>query len=390
MKTFLTRIAAASAVLLSGLLVAGCGGGATADTTPKVAITSVKVFGDSLQDSGTFGFKFTVQAATNPIYVERIAANYGKTLCNFFKATYDTSGNVTGFVVNTAAGCTNFAAGGGRITYTGTGGAASPLTIGTQMATYAAAGSYTASDLVIVDGGGNDSADLVGAYLAITKDAAASFKGLLGTLLTTTQINTALAGGATTTAAIGGTYMTALADKFYASIKTNVLDKGATHVVVLNIPDITFTPRFQMVLDSISAAYGGGTAGATARAQSQALFQSWITAYNTELAAKLAGNDGVIVIDFYKAFQDQVATPAQFGLTNVTTPACPIAGVGSDGLPTYSFPACTDTALSATTGKTSTDWWKSYAFSDSFHPTPYGHQLTQQLIAKSLAIKGWL
>ncbi|MFG6485616.1 SGNH/GDSL hydrolase family protein [Roseateles sp. BYS78W] len=386
MKPFLTRIAAASAALLSGLLVSGCGGGATADTTPKVSISSVKVFGDSLQDSGTFGYKFTVQAASNPIYVERIASNYGQTLCNFFAY------NGTTFVANTAkTGCTNFAIGGGRITVAASqGGAANPQTIGTQMATFAAAGSFTASDLVIVDGGGNDAADLVGAYLAAPKDSAASYSALLGTLLTPTQITTALTGGATTTAAIGGAYMTALADKFYASIKASVLDKGATHVVVMNIPDITFTPRFQMVLDSVAAAYGGGTAGATARAQSQALFQSWISAFNTELAAKLAGNDSVIVVDFYKAFQDQIATPAQFGLTNVSTPACPATGVDSSGLPSYTFPTCTDTALSATAGKTSTDWWKSYGFSDSFHPTPYGHQLTQQLIAKSLSIKGWL
>ena len=388
MKPFLTRIAAASAALLGGLLVAGCGGGgATADTTPQAKISSVKVFGDSLQDSGTFGYKFTLQAADNPIYVERVAAAYGQTLCNFFTFTGTT------FALNTAkTGCTNFAIGGGRITYTGAGGAANPLNVGTQMATYASVGSYAATDLVIVDGGGNDSADLVGAYLTIPKDKAAAYSALLGTLLTPTQIGTALAGGATTTAAIGADYMKALADKFYGQIKASVLDKGATHVVVLNIPDISFTPRFQMVLDSIAAASGGGTAGATARAQSQALFQSWISAFNTQLAAKVAADDRVALIDFYKGFQDQVATPAQFGLTNVKTPACPITGVGSDGLPTYTFPTCTTAALAAAppAGVTGADWWKSYAFSDSFHPSLYGHQLTQQLIAKSLATKGWL
>ncbi|HEY0955353.1 MAG TPA: SGNH/GDSL hydrolase family protein [Roseateles sp.] len=389
MKPSHTRIAAASVALLGGLLLAGCGGGgASADTTPKVAISSVKVFGDSLQDSGTFGYKFTIQSADNLIYAERIAAGYGQTLCNYFSFTGTT------FVPNTAkSGCTNFSIGGGRITYTGAGGAANPITIGTQMAAYAAAGGYTASDLVLIDGGGNDAADLVGAYLSIPRDAAATYRGLLGTLLTTTQIQTALAGGATTTAQIGGTYMTALADKFYASIKTSVLDKGATHVVVLNIPDITFTPRFQMVLDSIAAASGGGTAGATARAQSQALFQSWMAAYNAQLASKFAGDERVVLVDFYKAFQDQVATPAQFSLTNVKTPACPVSGLGSDGLPTYNFPTCTATALSAAPPAGATggaDWWKSYAFADSFHPTLYGHQLTQQLIAKSLSIKGWL
>ena len=390
MKPFLTRIATASVALLGGLLVAGCGGGgASADTTPAIKISSVKVFGDSIQDSGTFGYKFTVQSADNLIYAERIAANYGQTLCNFYVFANGT------FAANTAkTGCTNFSIGGGRITYTGAGASAvNPLNIGVQMATYASLASYTASDLVIVDGGGNDAADLVGAYLTIPKDSAKAYSALLGTLLSPTQIATALGGGATTTAQIGATYMTALADKFAAAIKASVLDKGATHVVVMNMPDVTLTPRFQMVLDGIAAASGGGTAGAAARAQSQALFQGWMTAFNAQLASKFSGNDSVIVIDFFKAFQDQVATPAQFGLTNVKTPACPVKGVGSDGLPTYDFPTCTATALSAAPQAGATggaDWWKSYAFSDSFHPTPYGHQLTQQLIAKALATKGWL
>ncbi|MFG6467122.1 SGNH/GDSL hydrolase family protein [Roseateles sp. BYS87W] len=389
MKPFLTRIATATAVMLGSLLVAGCGGGgATADTTPAIKISSVKVFGDSLQDSGTFGFKFTVQGAENPIYVERVASAYGATLCNFYAFTGTT------FVANTAkTGCTNFAIGGGRIIYTGAGASpVNPLNVGVQMATYASVGAYSATDLVIIDGGGNDAADLVGAYLTIPRDKAASYSGLLAQLLTPTQIGTALAGGAATTGQIGGAYMTALADKFYGQIKTSVLDKGATHVVIMNMPDITLTPRFQTVLDSVAAANGGGANGVAARAQAQALFQAWITAFNTQLATKVASDDRVALIDFYKSFQDQFNTPAQYGLTNVKTPACPITGLGSDGLPTYTFPTCTSTALSAApqTGTTGADWWKSYAFSDGFHPTPYAHQLLQQLIGKSLATKGWL
>ena len=391
MKPFLTRIAAASAALLGSLMVTGCGGGATADTTPQVKITSVKVFGDSLQDSGTFGYKFTVQGTGNLIYAERVAANYGLTLCNFFAYT----GSPTApFAANTAqTGCTNFAIGGGEINYTGAGGnsALVPLTIGTQMATYAAAGSYTASDLVIVDGGGNDAAALVGAYLAIQPGNAAStakYAALLGTLLTPAQINAALTGGATTIAQIGGAYMQALADKFHGQIKASVLDKGATHVVIMNIPDITYTPRFQKVLDNIAAV--GGTA---LRAQMQTLFQGWISAYNTQLASKVAADERVALIDFYKGFQDQVATPAQFGLTNIATPACPSTGTDpATGLFTYTLATCTATSLSSAppVGVSGADWWKSYGFSDNFHPTPYGHQLTQQLIAKSLATKGWL
>ena len=100
------------------------------------------------------------------------------------------------------------------------------------------------------------------------------------------------------------------------------------------------------------------------------------------------------LVDFYKSFDDQVASPTQYGLTNVKTPACPITGLGTDGLPTYTFRTCTAAALSAQTppaGATGgADWWKTYAFSDGFHPTPYGYQLLGQLVAKSLATAGWL
>lgn len=382
MNRFLIKsLAIAAAVTLSA-----CGGGGTADTSPKLKITAVKVFGDSIADSGTYGFKFTVQSADNLIFPERVAASYGQTLCSFYKATGPDS-----FVPNPKAGCTNAAIGGGRINYYSN--PTDPRGITVQMAAVAALGSYSPGDLAVIDGGGNDAADLVGAYLKAPSDKAASYAGLLTTVLTPAQVGAALAGGAAGMATIGGVYMTALADNFYAAIKASVLDKGAQQVIVLNMPGITNTPRFQMVLDGISAAYGGGTAGATARAQSEALFKSWIEAFNKQLAAKFAGEAKVAVVDFYTAFNDQVATPAQFGLSNVKTPACPITGLGSDGLPTYDFLTCTATALSAAppTGVSGgADWWKSYGFSDGFHPTPYGHQLTGQLISKTLAIKGWL
>ena len=100
------------------------------------------------------------------------------------------------------------------------------------------------------------------------------------------------------------------------------------------------------------------------------------------------------MVDFYASFKDQAEHPAQYAYTNVTTPACPATGVGSDGLPTYSFPTCTAAALSAMTppaGATGgADWWKSYGFADSFHPTPFGHQLMGQLVSRSLSQAGWL
>ena len=354
-------------------------------------MTAVKVFGDSLADSGTFGgLRFTVQGTDSLIYPERVAITYGLSKgCNFFAF------NGTTFVANPTPGCANFAIGGGVINGAASGlTAADPRIVSVQLATAGAAGNFASGDLLVIDGGGNDAAALVGAYLAAATDGGASYLRLLGTQLTPAQVGAAGAGGAPGLAAAGVTYSKALADTFYGQIKSLALDRGARRIVLLNMPGITNTPRFQTVLDSIAAASGGGTAGTTARGQSEALFKSWVEAYNSQLATRFAGNSAVVIVDFYTAFNDQIAAPAQFALTNVKTPACPITGVGSDGLPTYTFTTCTATALSVATppaGATGgANWWKTYAFSDGFHPTPYGHQLVAQLISRALANAGWL
>ena len=395
MKWKLALLTTAAAAFL-----VGCGGGGADKTSQRAGITSVKVMGDSLSDSGvfkglpTYGRMFSVQDSAsepNTVWTERIAALLGTPqLCNFFKFTGAT------FVPNPVAGCTSFAVGGGRINNINpqTGAGLSPFSITYQLQAASAAGNYKSTDLLLVDGGGNDAADLVGAYLAAASDGGASYAAMTGTLIPMATLGPMLAAGPAGLAQAGGVYMVALADKFYDSIKTSALDKGAEKVAVLNMPGITNTPRFQMVLDSIARAYGGGAAGAAARGQSEALFKSWVEAFNARLAAKVAGDKRVVLVDFYTAFNDQVAHPEQYGLTNVKTPACPIAGLGSDGLPTYNFQTCTAAALSAMTppaGATGgTNWWQTYAFSDGFHPTPLGYQLLSQLVAKSLATAGWL
>lgn len=374
-----------STVLLA--VLAACGGGDDTPVATKVPVTSLRVMGDSLADVGTYGIKFTIQG--NDTYPERISTAYslGKG-CNFFTFTGTT------FAPNTATtGCTNYAIGGAVINPTASGyTAADPRGLAVQFAAATAAGNYGAGDLLLVDGGGNDAAALVGAYLAAAKDSGASYLALLGTLLTPAQVTAAASGGATGLAAAGSTYMSALADSFYNTMKASALDKGAQRIALLNMPGITNTPRFQLVLDSIAAASGGGTAGATARAQSEALFNSWTVAFNTRLAANVAGNSKVVLVDFYTAFNNQIASPATYGLTNIKTPACPITGVGTDGLPSYTFATCTDAALAAAppAGVTGTDWYKTYAFSDGFHPTPLGHQLLATEITKALTAAGWL
>ena len=164
------------------VFLAGCGGASDgSDITPKTIAPSVKVFGDSIMDSGTFGYKFTIQSAdpAKPflIFPELVAANFGvSNLCSFFRF------NGTTFIPNTA--CTSFAVGGGRVNNLTNASAPSnsvPFSITYQMAVGSA--TLAPSDLVIIDGGGNDLADLTGAYLgATTPTGVGTYIGLLNTL----------------------------------------------------------------------------------------------------------------------------------------------------------------------------------------------------------------
>jgi outer membrane lipase/esterase len=370
----LLGVAAAAALML-----AACGGGGGETVSTGSGVTAVKVFGDSLADSGVFGIKFTVNAAgaggaSTPIWPERVAGNYGKTVCNFFKA----SGPTTFLAPDTA--CGSFAVGGGRInSLANTGGPSTAYSIPFQMDAAASVGPFAAGDLVLVDGGGNDAADLFGAFLGAQANPAV-YQGMLGTLLAPATLNAVLPqpnGGALA----GGLYMQALADKMADAITTKLIDKGATRVVVVNTPAITNTPRFKAVLAGVAAQAGAATA-----TQMEGMAKGWVEAFNAQLNARFSGNVKVGIADLYTEFNNQVSNPAQFSLTNVSTPACPAVGTDAQGLPDYSFPTCTAAALDAS----GPAGWRSYAFSDGFHPTPYGHQLLAQLVSKTLLVKGWI
>lgn len=370
--------------VLAALGLTACGGNDA--LPPKASVSKVYVMGDSLADVGTFGFKFTVQDASNPkgfqIWPQLVANAMGvdgSTQCNVFSFANNTFG------LNTTAGCTNYAIGGARvIAGASNGGAASPLNVGVQMGMRAAAGNYSASDLVLIDGGGNDAADLVGAYLGASSAAGLqNFQAFLAQQLDAATIG-ALLPQTNGAALAAGAYMQTLADTFYGQIKAQVLDKGATRVAVLDMPDITLTPRFQAVLGGVAAASNAATAQAL-----QGAIRQWIGAFNARLASRFAGDSRVAVVPFYADFTDEVNNPASYQLSNVTSASCPVVGLDSQGLPNYSFPTCTSAALDALPGKTP-GWWKSYAFSDGFHPTPFGHQLLAASVSRALARAGWL
>lgn len=382
----------------TAVLVAGCGGASDgADTTPKTTAPAFKVFGDSIVDSGVFGYKFTIQSsnAADPflIFPEVVAANMGvSNLCAFFNF------NGTTFVPKTT--CTNYAVGGGRVNNLSNSGAPSnsvPFSIPYQM-DIAAAG-LTASDVVLVDGGGNDLADLTGAFLGISQSAAGlnNYLALLGTMLPQATIGAILGAtpNQTTLGTAAGAYAQAVGKSLAAAVKTKILAKGVTKVIVVNAPDITVTPRFRAVLAGVAAA--GGTAQADAV---QAAARAWTAALNTALATDLAGTS-VQLFDLNAEGAKITANPAQFSFTNITTPACPIVPGGIDtvtGQASLSSPAavaaCNSAAMSSASGipkgETASDWWQRYAYSDNFHPTPALHKLIGQAINLQLAKAGWL
>jgi outer membrane lipase/esterase len=388
-KILLSAVAAA-------LVVVGCGGGGSTSTTTVPFFKSVKVVGDSLSDSGVFGYKWAMQGnAANPMKVwpEIVADAYGvSALCPYYSGA-SAGGAVTPSA--TGAACNNYAVGGARVNFNAA--PTSAYSITQQLATLAANKPYVAGDLLLVDGGGNDVAALAGAYLGAAGDSGAAFVALTSSLLgsaSVTQIIVASGGPANPNAlpAVGRAYMKALADSLYTAVKTQALDKGATNVLVLNVPDIAGTPRFVATLDLVSASAGTATS-----AQVKGLIGVWATDFNTQLATKFAGNTKVAIADFYTDIQAKIATPANFGLTNITTPACPRTGTGpngtdpADGLPKYTPPTCTVDALSANppAGVTDPNWWKTYYFSDGFHPSIKGYQLLAADVLAKLAAVGW-
>lgn len=374
-----------AAVLAWGL--AGCGGNDA--LPPKVSVSKIYVMGDSLADVGTFSvtgafsnLKFTVVDPVKPenslIWTQIIASSFGLdglAQCNFFNITINPL-NPSQPVTNFNTNCTNYAIGGARIVNKPTD---TTPTVGTQMGARAQALSlaskqYSTDELVLIDGGGNDANDLAKAY---ANRSLFSFLTQSNVMDTGTAI--ALLQSDPTGTSAGVSYMQRLADKFYnENIKPYVLDMGAKRVAVLNIPDITITPLFQSQISGLPPADAAG---------SQALIRALISEFNKRLKANIGTDSRIALVDFYSDFQDEVANYASYGLSNVTNAACTY----DYGDPFNYFP-CASTLLDTTflpAGKTP-GWWKKYAFSDGFHPTPYGHTLLAASVSRALARAGWL
>ena len=359
------------AALAAAAVLAACGGGETADgPSNKVGINAMVSFGDSLSDIGSYNVgsiaglgaatggagRFTVNGTTGgQIWTERIAALLPvPTTC---AATTGLSPSpqtgLTGAPFTAKPGCYNYAQGGSRITnpyginsylfqappFNQINLGAMTKPIDQQMSAHLSAvgGSYTGKELVTVLAGAND------IFLELASVAAGA---------QTPQ-------SAVTNVATAGATLGQL-------IKNQVVGKGAKQVVVLNVPDILTTPF-----------------GKHQTAEVQGLIGAMNQAFNAQLAAQLTGVAGVVLADTYSESQAIAANPAQYALTNVTTEAC-----GPNAL--SNPPSAPGTSLVCNASNVIKGDVSRYYFADDVHPTPYGHQLLSQFVARALAQAGWL
>ncbi len=117
-------------------------------------------------------------------------------------------------------------------------------------------------------------------------------------------------------------------------------DAGAKRIMVFNLPDIGNTPLGKSTPTAPFSALSG--------------------LYNSTLQAGLTSlNVDIIPMNMFGLFNEVIANPASFGLTNATSPACT----------TPSSLNCTAGTLVAPNAD------KTYAFADGVHPTPASHQI---------------
>jgi outer membrane lipase/esterase len=382
-----------SALVAAALIAAGCGGGS--EDAPLA--TRVIAFGDSLSDLGTyapatsvngpgtgapfFGGKWTTNVhsgytaasntSTSSVWVEWIAARLGVVM------TQAEIGFVTTRIQCPAAGrglpvnsCTGYGQGGSRVTDpNGLGRSSGALTIpmAQQIATHNArsAGFSGATPLPgFADGFGKD--DIVFVFGG-NNDVFVQF-GAVGQGL---PAATAIANVVTA------------ATELVALVKDEIIAKGGKRVAVITLPDASSTP-FGASL---------GPAGNPQADGSRALLSELSAQFNTAMLAGLDGS-GARIIDARSLNAAVQASPAAFGLTNVTTPACAATAFN----PSASSLLCNaaSPAVFAASGAPNLNGITpgvdptKYLFADGVHPTTAGHKIFADQVFLKLKDFGWV
>lgn len=289
------------------------------------SFSGVITFGDSLSDSGNVAAAFNVVPDGNsfttnndPVYAQIVAAAFGYSQNPYSPYIAGTAG--TDYAVGGACARLNSA----TFTCANSGG---QFSISNQLSGYLAdparGGHADPHTLYMIWGGGNDVATAAANPATAAQNvviAADAMVGLIGTLQ----------------------------------------DAGARTIVVFN-------------------QYDGGRAPAQFGTANQAGASALTAVFNSTFNAGLANlGDGIVPINVFGLFNEFIANPGLYGLTNVTDPACGAAAssllcgaVGSGNLFTYA-PGSNET----------------YLFADGAHPSGAAHARLARVVLATLSAPG--
>jgi outer membrane lipase/esterase len=380
------------AVLAAAAVLSACGGDDGNSGSRPPVLTSLVSFGDSLSDVGTYrvgsvaavgGGKFTVNSSAARNWTEWIADDLK--LVAPCPAQTGLLPNIPGFIggpVTNARACTNYAQGSARVSnvfapasatlqappfnQVNVGLLAMPVTQQIAAHLTKTGGSFSGSELVTVMAGGNDAFMNINGLTAANGGGQAAIGAAVAAGWPVSAQQAVAAGGTSAVNAAATQAVTSMGEtgaQLADLVKTQILAKGAKHVVVVNVPDVSQTP----------SALG-------ADAQTRALINHMVTTFNTQLASGLAGTS-VVLVDAYTQGHDQTANPAKFNLTNVTTPACSTTSPANP----LQGSSLTCTAASTIPGDVSR-----FLYADSVHPTPYGYELLARFVELQLVTAGLL
>jgi phospholipase/lecithinase/hemolysin len=350
----LRRLALGLAALAASAFIAGCGSEDVSTTVNKPVLKRLVTIGDSLSDVGTYqvgaiaavgGGKFTVNPG--PVWTETVAKALG----------YEISPGMQGFdgkytLCPKPPNCTGWAMGGGRVTLhpgirenpDGTGALAK--TTKEQIEFHLARfGRFEETDLINVQGGGNDAFYQLGVFAAS-----------VGGGVPVDQASKA----AVTALGTAGAEMAAY-------VKSMILANGGVYVTVQTLPDMALTPY-----------------GISLGPQTQALITAMTEAFNGQLRAGLAGSSAKLLdLDFH--WKNWNTNPSRYGIASLAPYSCDKAkmaaitgGLVQDGNVLF---CSTGTLIAGDTSR----WF----FADDVHPSQYGHKLFADLYLQELVALGW-
>jgi phospholipase/lecithinase/hemolysin len=393
------------------VLLVGCGGGSSnsSNTVSPPKFSQLVVFGDSLSDSGAYkvgtvdavgGGKFTVNSPSAKVWVENVAQSLG--FANACTAQtglpsilpFAASQGFFGASIVENNSCTNYAQGAARVTnpisfdsfgmqqallsmgltteaigLAPLGKMATPVEV--QMTKHLARNpsGYTGKELVIVSIGANDllmNLTAIGLVAEEKWDSAALFAAFSGwsetirAQLADPGLSTQQKLGISVSAASDN--MSRLATTLSDNIQSQIINKGAKNIAVLNLPDVGKTP---LMLS------GGPAISMIATNLTQV--------FNLKLASDI-NKLPILLVDAFAQSDLQLSNPSAYGITNTTSMAC------AEGVPPNNqFLNKSSLGCSSATVIKNVDTSR-YLYADSVHPTPFGHQLLSNYFLTTLTV----